>query len=171
MLLGNALALAFELGVFDPVPEVVSPGMETHRPDRESLSYRIRADRVKKLLYVYVTQLAGRLEWTSMMGSLPVFRNIRLSSEVSDDSSQNQPAETSRQYTDTAVAGDSIDDAILHCWIEITNLMKSGNERLFPNRKVTRDLIRSGRYVSLLESFAPRLRQWTEDFTKLSSEW
>ncbi|KAI9818267.1 MAG: hypothetical protein M1832_004483 [Thelocarpon impressellum] len=161
MLLGNALALAFELGVFDRTPEMPSPGGDTQRPDRESLSYRLREQRVQKLLYVYVTQLAGRLEWTSMVGNLPGLRDMgrRLGEHVHVDVVRANAADLSD--------GSPMDDAILNCWIDITDLMKSGNERLFPTRKVTRELIRSGSYVSLLEDFAPMLRGWRENFNAL----
>ena len=63
-----------------------------------------------------------------------------------------------------------MDEAILDCWITITNLMKSGNEQLFPTRRVTRDLIRSGRYVSLLNDFGPKLRSWRDNFERIQSE-
>ena len=49
MLLGNALALAYELGVFD------------HN------NHDVRAGRIQKLLLVYIKQLASRLGWTSMI--------------------------------------------------------------------------------------------------------
>ncbi|KAI5841319.1 hypothetical protein BZA05DRAFT_227625 [Tricharina praecox] len=49
MLLGNALALAYELGVFD------------------NNNHDERAARIQKLLLVYIKQLASRLGWTSMV--------------------------------------------------------------------------------------------------------
>ncbi|KAI9835029.1 MAG: hypothetical protein M1838_005401, partial [Thelocarpon superellum] len=163
MLLGNALALAYELGVFDDGTVTKAFGVEPPRPDRELQSYRVRANRVQKLLYVYVTQLAGRLEWTSMIQDAPLIDREDHGIDVSVAKMQAAASHLDEGGMDDAL----VDDAILDCWIKITNLMKTGNELIFPTRKVTRDLIRSGRYVSLLESFAPKLRSWLEDFERI----
>jgi hypothetical protein len=52
----------------------------------------------------------------------------------------------------------------------LTTLLKSGNEILFSSRKATRELIRTGRYVGLLEYFQPMLRGWRRDFDALKSK-
>ncbi|KAI9678725.1 MAG: hypothetical protein M1817_005782 [Caeruleum heppii] len=171
MLLGNALALSFELGVFDD-PGTKSYGGETYRPERESVSYRIRADRIQKLLYVYVTQLAGRLEWTSMVNDLP--RSMAGAHVLNGHDSagkKGNPPETETELNRISAkdlsSHDAVDDVILDCWIEITDLMKRGNELLFPTRRVTRDIIRTGRYVELLETFQPLISSWRKKFEAL----
>ena len=62
-------------------------------------------------------------------------------------------------------------DKIHSCWMEITTLMKRANELLFPSREQTRETIRSGRYLGLLETFQPLLRGWRADFDKLDSRF
>lgn len=173
MLLGNALALAFELGVFDTAPDANLYGVETHRPDRGSLSYLLRSGRVQKLLYVYITQLAGRLEWTPMVANLSSLKNMNQRFDVPSPSSPKQQRNRGNSRGEDADGppslrpDNSIDETILDCWIGITDLMKSGNQSLFPSRAVTRDLIRTGRYVELLETFTPRIGKWLTTFSKL----
>ncbi|KAI9786393.1 MAG: hypothetical protein M1839_006853 [Geoglossum umbratile] len=161
MLLGNALALSFELGVFDDIDDTTSFGGEMYRPEFESELYRYRAHRVQKLLLVYVTQLSGRLGWTNM-----VPRHI---SKTAFFKTPGQSfGEGQQAHKDGLLGtGDEAED-IMAAWIELTTLLKSGNELLFPSRKQTRELIRSGRYVGMLEHFQPLLRSWRHDFEKLN---
>lgn len=79
MLLSNALGLAYELGVFDDIDELLAANAIT-RPEYEDEAYRLRAMRIKRLLLIYLTQLAGRLGWTNMVPESirktdPVFSN------------------------------------------------------------------------------------------------
>ena len=88
MLLGNALTLSYELGVFNDLDEPISsvstpqsaatPSSSHHpqtatqcppssTPLSPALAYRLRCRKIQKLLIVYVTQLASRLGWTSMI--------------------------------------------------------------------------------------------------------
>jgi hypothetical protein len=49
--------------------------------------------------------------------------------------------------------------------------MQRGNELLFPTREHTRELIRSGRYTTLLEQFQPLLRDCRRDIDRLHREY
>jgi hypothetical protein len=165
MLLGNALALSFELGVFDDIDDTTSLGGETYRPEFESPAYRRRAYRVQKLLLVYVTQLSGRLGWTNM-----VPRHISNSAFFKTPGQSFGGGQHIPQKHKEGLPGadDELEDTMA-AWIELTTLLKSGNELLFPSRKQTRELIRSGRYVAMLEHFQPLLRGWRHEFDKLNS--
>jgi hypothetical protein len=166
MLLGNALALSFELGVFDDIDDTTSFGGEMYRPEFESEPYRRRAHRVQKLLLVYVTQLSGRLGWTNM-----VPRHISKTAFFKTPGQSFGDGQQAQQKHKEGLlgTGDEPED-IMAAWIELTTLLKSGNELLFPSRKQTRELIRSSRYVGMLEHFQPLLRAWRHDFEKLNSE-
>ncbi|KAI9894371.1 MAG: hypothetical protein M1814_003127 [Vezdaea aestivalis] len=177
MLMGNAMALSFELGVFDDVDETSPNAGEQHRPEYGQESYRIRAKRVQKLLVIFVTQLAGRLEWNSNMVpqhiSSSVFPKIPSPQQhhvtvKGLKTASRDGAHESRQIFDSArIQGSSTVDNVLHCWLGIANLMKRGNELMFRNKQHTRDIIRSGRYVELLNYFQPMLREWRENFKSL----
>ncbi|KKF94078.1 hypothetical protein CFO_g3567 [Ceratocystis platani] len=66
MLLSTAMGLAHELGVFDDIDELLRDG-SMPRPEYEDEGYRQRAYRIKRLLLIYLTQLAGRLGWKNMV--------------------------------------------------------------------------------------------------------
>ena len=65
MLLFAALGLAFELGMFDGMDRTAPYGSEAAYTEVNGASDRSRVSRARRLLFVYVTQTAGRLNWTS----------------------------------------------------------------------------------------------------------
>lgn len=149
MLLGNALALAYELGVFDD-SDVSAP-----KPEAETSPFKVRSKRIQKLLLVYVLQLASRLGWTSMIP-----RGVR-------DSVQHplkQPSLPINWHNNP----DLLQDAIYTSWVELTMLMNKSSEVLFPSRAGTREIMRSGQYMALLNHFRPLLQQWLEGFMQLN---
>ncbi|RPA92676.1 hypothetical protein L873DRAFT_155934 [Choiromyces venosus 120613-1] len=164
MLLGNALALAYELGVFDEIDEPASttpahlPSTEPPPPDT---GYRLRFQRIQKLLLVYVLQLASRLGWTSMIP-----RHITQSVRHKLSSACASPASVT--ITGRWDSEDELQDVIFHSWVDLTMLMKSSAETLFPSRRETKNIMRTGRYVKLLEHFQPLLKDWKRDFDALN---
>ena len=237
MLLGNALTLSYELGVFDDLDEpvssvstpqsvttpsssshLVSQASQQHPPVAPATAYRLRCRRIQKLLVVYVTQLASRLGWTSMIpknitdslgykgqyvgshsGLFAAAGQVAFSYNFVKLDSQGRPgtangtASTTTTTTTTAttnatsatvgtspktapvpVNGSGISiitrtptdlqDTVFQCWVDLTMLMKYCGEQCFPSRVGTRDLMRSGKYVSVLENLRPILRGWKEGF-------
>lgn len=161
MLLGNALALAYELGVFDESDINAS----THAPSPSSnhqseMPFRLRSKRIQKLLLVYVLQLASRLGWTSMIP-----RGVR-------DSVRHKRVPTTPPTTSADGASwtdpDELQDAVFSTWVDLTMLMNSSSELLFPSRSITKQIMRSGQYVALLEHFQPLLRNWKNEFESLN---
>ena len=161
MLLGNAMALSFELGVFDPFPNMGTLDGSSYRPEYRSPSHRLRARRLRKLLLVYLTQLSGRLEWPNPCDTGDL-ANFKLQTHIPE-------GEANPDGSASFEAGS--EDCVLHCWVELINLMRSGNELFFSSRNHTKNLIRSGDYTSRLEHFQPRLKKWREEFDKLDSKW
>lgn len=177
MLLFNALGLAFELGVFDGMDRTSSYGSGVDHTELNKPSYHKRVVCVRRLLYIYVTQTSGRLGWTSPLPSYindpsffksPSFIDItrqeilRRGSHGSGDTNWPDPSFRSFSYDMTI-------EKMQVSWMDITILMKRGNELLFPSRDQTREIIRSGRYLGLLETFQPLLRDWRSEFDKLNS--
>ncbi|KAK3357291.1 hypothetical protein B0T25DRAFT_452221 [Lasiosphaeria hispida] len=168
MLLSTAQGLAYELGVFDDIDELLAAGAIT-RPEYEEESYRLRAYRIKRLLLVYLSQLAGRLGWTNMVSenlrkSDPVVSRRRPHSAVEGTTPGTNPSSLSNGFN--YIPDLELDDQIIHCWAGISNAMHIGNERLFRSRKHTTDIIQSGRYISLLKDFQPMLRDWWKEFER-----
>jgi Fungal Zn(2)-Cys(6) binuclear cluster domain len=136
MLLGTALTLAYELGVFGD-DEIGSSIRSQSKSATDSNTLQMRKLRVRKLLYVYINQLASRLGCSSMFP---------------------------QNLTQVAMANPSTStdkwQSHMSSWIELTKLVKSASELFFPSPTVTRQLLNSGRYSSLLDHFVPLLEQW-----------
>lgn len=166
MLLSTAMGLAYELGVFDDIDSLLATGAIT-RPEYEEESYRLRAYRIKRLLLIYLSQLAGRLGWTNMVpqhlrDSDPVVRKRPHSVEGATPGTNPSSLSNGFNY----IPDLELDDQIIHCWAGISNAMHMGNERLFQNRKHTTDIIQSGKYITMLKEFQPMLKNWWKEFER-----
>lgn len=56
-------------------------------------------------------------------------------------------------------------------WIDITKLMKTSLELLFPSATVTKQLLLDGRYATLLQHFEPSLRMWHDKFISIKGQF
>lgn len=167
MLLSTANGLAYELGVFDDIDEMLKDDAIT-RPEYQDSVYRQRAYRIKRLLLIYSTQLAGRLGWTNMAPdhlrhSDPAVARQRPKSNEGTTPGTN-PSSVGIGNAFNYVPDLELDDQIIHCWAGISNAMHMGNEKLFRSRKHTTEIIQSGKYVDLLRDFGPLLKNWWQEF-------
>ena len=168
MLLSTAMGLAYELGVFDEIEELLAAGGIT-RPEYEEETYRLRAYRIKRLLLIYLTQLAGRLGWTSMVPESLRKKDPAASRKRPNSSVEGQTPGTNLSSVSNAfnyIPDLELDDQIIHCWAGISNAMHTGNEKLFRSRQHTTDIIQSGKYTELLKDFQPILRDWLKEFER-----
>jgi hypothetical protein len=168
MLLSTAMGLSYELGVFDNIEELLAAGGEMTRPEYEDEAYRLRAARIKRLLLIYVTQLAGRLGWTNM-----VPENLRITDPVFAPRKRKSSLDGKTPETNTTVSNTfnyipdlELDDQIIHCWAGISNAMRIGNEKLFKSRQYTTKIIQDGSYIELLKDFQPMLKAWSTEFKR-----
>ena len=168
MLLSTAMGLSYELGVFDNIDELLAAGGEMTRPEYEDEAYRLRAARIKRLLLIYVTQLAGRLGWTNM-----VPENLRVTDPAFAPRKRRASVDGKTPETNTTVSNSfnyipdlELDDQIIHCWAGISNAMRIGNEKLFKSRQYTTRIIQDGSYVELLKDFQPMLSAWRKEFER-----
>ncbi|KAJ5773155.1 hypothetical protein N7457_008051 [Penicillium paradoxum] len=141
MLLGCALSLAHELGIFE-TEESSSPVEETEWRDQMSLRWQ----RVQRLLYVYINQLAWRI---GCMSPIPQSLNHAILGGRKPPG-LSQPGGTWLTFMDS--------------WIELTKLAKSVTDMFFPSPAFARQQLHSGRYVGLLEHFRPLLNQWKDKY-------
>ncbi|KAI4193923.1 MAG: hypothetical protein LQ350_008070 [Teloschistes chrysophthalmus] len=140
-LIGMAYTLAYELGVFGNFQNGTRILQSTERLSGESSSspQEQRADRIERLLYVYVNSACGRFGFPSMYAA----RDDDL------DLHNIQTRMTSRPHAQSLV------DNIQECWIGITLIMKACNASIFPSRDHAQALIQSGEYMALLEQLQP----------------
>ncbi|WEW56978.1 zinc finger transcriptional activator [Emydomyces testavorans] len=136
-MLGNALALAVELGIFDEYDDTTIGARESRRDIWNNPSSSQRAYLVQHLLWVYLTQTSGRLGWKNLT-------NV----SVTDHDASVKHGNTIR------------------CWVGVASLMKRGNELLFPSREKTRDIIQSGEYLAYLRMLNPLLQDWQREFER-----
>ncbi|KAH8588834.1 hypothetical protein B0O99DRAFT_524363 [Bisporella sp. PMI_857] len=134
MLVGAATTLAHELGIF-------SDQDAFSRVSDENNVSKVRRMRVRMLLYVYVNQLAMRIGCTTLLPETapPLMR----------DRSPSPLMTTQVQQWQT----------IMSCWYEMTKLMETVTDMCFPSADITRQLLLSGRYNSLLNHFQPLIKQ------------
>lgn len=168
MLLSTAMGLGYELGVFDDIDELLKDDAIT-RPEYQDEVYRQRANRIKRLLLIYTTQLAGRLNWTSMAPEHLRRADPAITRKRTFANEENTPGTAPSSHISNAfvyVPDLELDDQIIHCWAAITNAMHLGNERLFRSRQYTAEIIQSGRYVELMRDFTPLLRDWYKEFER-----
>lgn len=168
MLLSIGMGLAYELGVFDDIDELLAAGAIA-RPEYEDEPYRLRASRIRRLLLIYLSQLAGRLGWTSMVpetlrkDDMALWRRRPQSVEGATPATNPSCLSNSFKY----IPDLELDDQIIHCWAGISNAMHIANEKLFKSRKHTTDIIQSGAYTDLLKDFQPMLKDWWLHFERL----
>lgn len=135
MLVGMATTLAHELGVFKPMDD----------ESRElSTSDRLQ-ERIRKLLYLYATQLSLRL------GSTNIFPQ-----EVLLDVLQASQPSTTQTHIQS--------DLMLAKWIEVTKLLSTAADMFFGTPAATKKLLRSSRYLTLLNHLKPLLESWYQDY-------
>ncbi|KJZ76253.1 hypothetical protein HIM_04335 [Hirsutella minnesotensis 3608] len=163
MLLSTAMGLAYELGVFDDIDEMLKDDAIT-RPEFQDEGYRTRANRIKRLLLIYTSQLAGRLGWTSMTPEHLRKADPAVARRRTTSNEGATPSTSSLINGFNYVPDLELDDQIIHCWAGISNAMYIGNEKLFRTRKHTTEIIQNGKYVELLRELGPMLRDWYREF-------
>ncbi|KAF2640485.1 hypothetical protein P280DRAFT_451215 [Massarina eburnea CBS 473.64] len=144
MLLGSALSLAQELGLFEDNANI----------EKDQISYPnfapeflvLRRIRVRKLLYVFIEQLSWRLGCTSM---IPQSLNHALMEKV--------PADSATAHVEQW-------QSFMTAWVELTKLARSVSDTIYPSASTTRSLLRTGRYIGLLEHFQPLLTTWRKKY-------
>lgn len=141
MLLGCALSLAHELGLFET--EESDPYTDDQQWKEQ---IRLRRQRVQRLLYVYINQLAWRI---GCMSPIPQSLNHAVLGGRKPRG-LSQPGSTWLVFMDS--------------WIELTKLAQSVTDMFFPSAKFARQQLHSGRYVGLLEHFRPLLNQWKDKY-------
>lgn len=141
MLVGLANTLAHELGVWD------NANAEDSSEDSELA--RISKVKIRRLLYVYINQLASRIGCTSLIP-------------------QTNPQ--SITYAPSEPGAEKDRQALISHWIDITKLLKTATEMFFPSKAFTRELLASGRYVMFIEHFQPLIQRWHETFSIFHSD-
>ncbi|KAF2728199.1 hypothetical protein EJ04DRAFT_109647 [Polyplosphaeria fusca] len=144
MLMGCALSMAQELGLFEDNSNIDKDQISYPKSTPESLI--LRRIRARKLLYVFIEQLSWRLGCTSM---IPQSLNHALMEKIPVDSVTGAVEQW---------------QSFMSAWVELTKLARSVSDTIFPSASFTRNLLRTGRYIGLLEHFQPLLTTWRRKY-------
>ena len=168
-LIGCAYALAYELGVFDSLAT-----QKDWYPQKGANSQR--RNRIGRLLYVYVSQIAGRLGYPNMLPYQD--RNTRIpyfEMNVPDGMNSEYHHILDNDYlvynrSDEPRSQNDVLSSVQRAWAEITSLMRITNTDLFASKATTREMIHSRRYLEHLKEFGPALKNWLARFETLSGK-
>lgn len=185
MLLGNAMTLAFEIGVFDETSETEFEQANQHLSHATVKAYFRRKNHLKNLLIIYVTQTSGRLGLTSMLPKIDQrdenFIGGLTPNELYQQRVSGIKAPPMQFGTRPSAAQDgqrlplesvahqerhAVQDLVLDFWTRIAKVMEMGNLKLFSNRRKTRELLKSGQYEEMLKFFQGPLMEWKNCFDR-----
>lgn len=138
MMLSCASSLATEIGIFNLDDDGRGEDLGVYK--QRLLARRLP---ITKLLYLFQEQLASRL------GCKPM-----LPEGMSHAMSRMRP-----MTRGLAKEGEDW-NTFANAWIELTKLERSISDVMFPSPVVTRHLLDTGRYVSVIEHFRPLLSNW-----------
>lgn len=150
MVLSCALSLGNELGLFNDVE--ADPTDAIHMSEHE-LRLRQRKNWLSKLLYVCQEQLASRLGRRSMMPS-SITHTAAYSSSLSTMESSNG----------------HVWATFVPAWTRLTKIVRSISDLLLPSASATGHIIRSGRYISMIEHIQSLLSAWCKDHRVILSK-
>ncbi|KIX94591.1 uncharacterized protein Z520_09637 [Fonsecaea multimorphosa CBS 102226] len=142
-MLSTVSMLATELGFFDG-KEGPSTYYSEYRDDLfRAPSTRQRAQSLQYLIWIYATQQqTGPPSWRI---STPTPSTLRVEAHL---------------------------DNTTECWVRVATLVKRADEALFRSQRYTQKIIRSGQYISVMQSFQPLLQEFIIKFNhaKLSRQ-
>jgi hypothetical protein len=149
MLLGNATCLAYDIGIFDD-------DEEQRIPDYASGTFEqvYRKTRLQYLCYIYVHSFSARYGRGSALLPKQVTADVE---RWAGHSVPEPPPETPEE-----------DWRYIRGAVGLTKLMKNASEVLFASKRTTRDLLRTGNYLSFLGHFEPLLQTWRQNFDQFS---
>jgi hypothetical protein len=180
MLLGNAMTLAFEIGVFDDTGEKEFEDANQHLSHATVKAYYRRKGHLRDLLIIYVTQTSGRLGLTSMLpkierdqsltgGPTPLELYQERVGRIKAPPPQFGMRSDGQRLPLESIATqerNAVQDLVLDFWTRIAKIMEMGNLKLFSNRRNTRELLRTGGYEKMLEFFQGPLTEWRACFDR-----
>lgn len=158
-LVSHAMTLAYELGVMD---DGASKIHLVHANAADS-PFDQRRYNIRRLLYVYLTQTSGRLSLPSPIPKKFGKALFEYGQQYST-SSASSPQENGEDPLNQEPSHDMAQDKGLDLWFRLARLFAKGNAEIFPSRNVTHEIIRSGRYREILDSYELLHFEWRKDF-------
>ena len=168
-LIGTSYVLAYELGIFGTYSDgVVSVDGRVKRKGGPT-AYNKRADRIERMLYVFITQASGRFGFPSMYSDQ--INQFAIESLKEGFVSGIGPISGLHSCADTLVVDSTIFkdpvDKTQQSWLELMIVMKDCNDRLFLSKDQTTKLVQNEAYIVQLHHLQPLLYSWLKRFNAL----
>ena len=173
MLLHNAKALALEIGLFEDRTEVELMQTANGLTEDEVHTYFVRKMKTRAIFWAFYVQTCGRLE---LIGKVPTnyleslnygVADLRVRVEVEKRAANFESGVETHKPTPMARGNNFVnnpEEANWFFWQEITAIMKSANQNMFPRKERTRELTRTGGYRKWIEIYGPMLDEWRKEF-------
>ncbi|CAD6567272.1 MAG: hypothetical protein ASARMPREDX12_000176 [Alectoria sarmentosa] len=152
-LIGTSYVLAYELGIFGTYSDGVLSVDGIVKRSGGPTAYNKRADRIERMLYVFITQASGRFGIPSM---------------YSDQINQFAIESVKEGFVsvDSTMLKDPVDKT-QQSWLELMIVMKDCNDRLFSSKDQTTKLVQNEAYIVQLHQLQPLLHSWLRKFNAL----
>ena len=169
-LIGLSHALAYELGIFGNYNDGLQIVDGRVKRQGGPLNYYKRADRIERLLYIYITQACGRFGFPNLFPDhvhkfqISTILDRNYSSGMVHHRIRHPPADWSSKVDSLMFENQSPADVIQECWVEMAAINKECNASLFPSKDQTTRFIQTGEYERRLQKLQPVIQQWQEKF-------
>lgn len=176
-LIGLSHALAYELGIFGNFTDGLQIVDGRVKRQGGPLKYYKRADRIERLLYIYITQACGRFGFPSLFPDH--VHKFQISTILDRNYSSGMVHyHTPRTNANCFIIVDSLmvenqspGDVIQECWVEMAAINKECNTSLFPSKDQTTRFIQTGEYEKRLQKLQPVIQRWQEKFATSRGTW
>lgn len=168
-LIGTSYVLAYELGIFGAYSDGILSVDGIVKRSGGATAYNKRADRVERMLYVFITQASGRFGIPSMYSDQINHFTIERVKEgfVSGICPVSGLCSCADMLlVDSTLLNDPVDKT-QQSWLELMIIMKDCNDRLFSSKDQTTRLVQNESYIVELKQLDPLLRSWLKRFNAL----
>lgn len=143
MILNSALALTHELGAFDPIIHVPVQD-NTLGPDTEHYlaNLKLRTERIRPLLFVFINVLSSRIGCTSPMPS---------ATGVLNPESTSLLRKSNKEWL-----------SFMTSWIELTKMASSVMDTMFPQMNMSLSSDPTDNFLAMLEEKQALLADWRQ---------
>lgn len=168
-LIGTSYVLAYELGIFGTYPDAVLTVDGAVKRKGGPDAYNKRADRIERMLYVFITQASGRFGIPSMysdqINKFAIERvKERFGSSTCHPGGLDSCADT--LLVDSIMLNEAVDKT-QQSWLELMIIMKYCNDRLFSSKDQTTKIVQNETYIVQIQHFQPLLDSWKKRFNAL----
>ena len=168
-LIGTSYVLAYELGIFGTYSDGILSVDGLVKRKGGPTAYNKRADRIERMLYVFITQASGRFGIPSMYSDQTnqfAIESVKegFVSGICPTGGLHSCADT--LLVDSSMLKDPVDKT-QQSWLELMIIMKDTNDRLFSSKDQTTALVHNEAYIVQLHQLQPLLDSWLKRFDAL----